>query len=198
MQFTRGRTRRTGQASESLRGFSLVELMVTLAVAAILVAIAAPSFASIFNSNRLSGAANEMVASLQVARMEAIRYNSRTVVCRSEDGLSCAPGAVWNGWVTLGDTDRDGAVDEVLRVSTVKVPVELRVSTNVVNSRIEFRPDGRARTATGGMLTAIISVCIATTKPVENARLVSIGTGSRISTARSNGGGACAVPSNTL
>jgi len=69
------------QPSRHARGFSLVELMVTIAVLAILLAIGIPSFASLIASNRLTSATNELVAALQTARTEAIRRNVRVTVC---------------------------------------------------------------------------------------------------------------------
>src|SRR5690606_24370806 len=57
------------------RGFTLIELLVTLAVASMLVVVAVPNFQAFVNSSRLAGAANEMIASLQLARAEAIRRN---------------------------------------------------------------------------------------------------------------------------
>lgn len=65
----------------SRRGFTLVELMVTVAVAAILLTIAVPSFNRIINANRLSTAANEMVGALNLARMEAIKRNGSVQFC---------------------------------------------------------------------------------------------------------------------
>ena len=63
------------------RGFTLVELAITLVVATVLLVIAVPSFRNITNANRLTTAANEMVGSLNLARMEAIKRNGSTQFC---------------------------------------------------------------------------------------------------------------------
>jgi type IV fimbrial biogenesis protein FimT len=180
------------------QGFTLVELLVTVAVLAIILALAMPSFTAIVNSNRLAAGANEMVASIQLARMESIRRNLRVAVCESSNGTTCTGGDLWAQWITVADANRDGTfsnADEVLRVSTPK-GVQVRGSDDISgnSNRIEFRADGLARDDDDALLDAEVGVCIATTQPVENQRLVGIGSGSRISTAPDNAGGSCAAP----
>lgn len=173
-------------------GFTLLELMVTLSVLAILVALAVPSFTSLINSNRLAAQANEVVASLQLARTEAIRQNSRAVVCRTTNGTSCAgANGQWARWITYVDTDRNKAISagEIVRDSTAANAV--RISSDV--NTITFFADGIART--GGLTSALqgasIVVCIPTTKPAENRRMVQLTSGSRVGTSAINGGGTC-------
>lgn len=193
---------RPASAARHGQGFTLIELMVTIAVLAIIIALATPSFTSVINNNRLSSHANELVASLQLARMEAVRRNVRAVVCRSENGSSCATGAAWGGWITFVDSNRNGTAEaaELLRVNTVKAPVQVRPGAAVTANRIVFRPDGLARVtdAAGVPQTALLSVnvgvCIPTRLPPENQRLVQIRAGSRISVVRSDTGGACTTP----
>lgn len=173
------------------RGFTLIELLVTVAILAILLALAVPSFTSVINSNRLAGQANEVVASLQLARVEAVRQNRRAVVCRSTNGTTCAGAGQWNTWITFFDVNNNGAADvgeAIIRVNTVKPP--LQVTSGVAS--ISYRPDGLARDAAGALLQNDITVCIPTTRPALNRRVVSIGPGgSRISTASANGAGLC-------
>lgn len=177
-------------------GFTLLELMVAVAVVGIVAAIGYPSMTAIIGNSRLGGAANEMVATLQLARLEAVRLNRTVTVCRSVDGVSCSAGAVWNSWITIADVDRDGAVDDILRVSSVPVAVQLRTSTAIQNSRIAFRSDGLAHATGGSLLNAWVAVCVPTGGPVDNQRRISIGAGSRISTRSENLGGQCGAPGN--
>ncbi len=75
------------------RGFTLVELMVTLAVAAILLSMAVPSFTNTIKNNRLTTQANDLISSLNYARSEAIRRGA-SVTVETSDGS-----ANWhNGW----------------------------------------------------------------------------------------------------
>lgn len=184
------------------RGVTVIELMVTIAVAAILIAIAIPSFATIFNSNRLAGSANELLATLQTARVEAIRRNLRTVVCRSDNGATCNTAAGnWGGWIAFVDTDNSStfnAGDVLLSSTLVAASVKITASPAVsgASNQIIFRPDGMAHAASGILLAATIGVCIATTQPPQNARDVTIMSGSRLSIDTRNGGGACAAPAD--
>lgn len=165
----------------SSQGFTLIELMVTLAVAAILLAIATPSFTSIINSNRLASAANEMVAVIQTARMEAVRRNTTVSVCAGCDGNADSLVA----YVDANDDD-DADAGEIVRVAAVDPAVQLTAGTT-----FEFRPDGFGRESDGSLADTAYRFCIPTTKPTENIRVVTIGSGSRISTEPANGGGAC-------
>jgi type IV fimbrial biogenesis protein FimT len=193
-------------------GFTMIELMVTLAVVAIVVTMAVPSFQSVINGNRLAGTANEMIASLQLARTEAIRRNGRAGVCMSTgtnsgEDAACATANV-DGWITFVDGNDDGAFDkdddgdELLRVYRLEAPLVFGLSPGIGANTAMFRPDGFARDEDGGngpgtgLLDAAIRFCIATNQPPENARDVLIDSGSRISVVRVNGGGACAAPAD--
>lgn len=182
-------------------GYTLIELLVVIIIIAIVSAIAFPSLREVINSNRLTGAANELVASLQIARAEAIRRNARVVICPSVNGTACG-GAAWGRHISFVDANRDGAADGalVLRDTTIDGPTVVLGSPAVTAvNRIVFRSDGRARgnvTADAAILAGKISVCLPTTRPAVNVRDVQIGSGSRISVVARNGAGACAAPTN--
>lgn len=184
-------------------GFTLVELMVTLAVAAILVTMAVPGFTSLINSNRLGSSANQLVAAVQAARIEAVRRNARVIMCRSVDGATCAAaGDEWPAWIVFVDTDADGNLDAgetVVHVGSAHAQVQVRASNALTADRLLFRSDGFARdsaSANGALLTTAFSVCMPTQRPTENERLVAIGSGSRITTVPRARDGVCATPPN--
>jgi type IV fimbrial biogenesis protein FimT len=87
----------------SARGFTIIELMVTVAVAGMLTAMAVPAFNTFVLNDRDIGQINSLVSSFNYARSEAIKLNNGGVqVCTSSDGVNCNGGTAWNnGWIVL-------------------------------------------------------------------------------------------------
>lgn len=87
-------------------GFTLIEMMTAIMVLAILVTLAVPSFNNAALSGKLTGFANDLVASAQLARSEAIKRNATVTMCRSTDGATCAGSGGWeSGWILLRGTE---------------------------------------------------------------------------------------------
>ena len=96
---------RSGPYSES-RGFTLVELMMVLVIVAVIAMIAAPSFTTLVQRTKLKAYANEVVASVYLARSEAIKRNAVMTLCTSTDGATCTGGGNWEqGWVVMDPND---------------------------------------------------------------------------------------------
>lgn len=84
------------------RGFTLIELMVTLVVVAILLATGIPSFASFIRNNRATAQANEFITAANIARTEAVKRGTFVTLCASTDGGTCSAAVNWaTGWVLL-------------------------------------------------------------------------------------------------
>jgi len=81
-------------------GFNLTELLVVVAIVAILLGIGIPSFRYVTNANRASAEVNGLLGDLMYARAEAIREGTPVVVCTSADSQSCANVTTWErGWI---------------------------------------------------------------------------------------------------
>ena len=105
------------------RGFTLVELMITLVIASIVLTMAVPGMRDLVQNNRITGQVNEMVTAFNLARLEAIRRGSPVSVCASTDQENCSLDATdWpNGWIVFADTNATGdpanpALDQRIRV----------------------------------------------------------------------------------
>lgn len=81
-------------------GFTLLELLVTISVAAILVAVAIPGLTTFVQNSRDDSEADSLISSLQYARSEAVKRDANVEVCASSDEATCNGGTAWNtGWI---------------------------------------------------------------------------------------------------
>ena len=91
-------------STDRQRGFTLVELMVTITLVAILTSLAIPSFGEILRQWRRDSATRGLLTSLQLARTESIRTSRHAIVCPSTNGTSCAASTEWStGWIAFLD-----------------------------------------------------------------------------------------------
>ena len=96
-----------------MRGFSIIELMITVVILGVLMGIGIPAFQSTVKNNRMTSNLNAFITALNQARSEAVKQNQEVVVCTSTNGTSCAGNTNWeNGWVVFVDRDNDGAIDD--------------------------------------------------------------------------------------
>lgn len=147
----------------AISGFTLIELMVTIAIAAILMALAAPSFSATIASNRLSAQTNDLITALNAARSEAIRRGRRVTVCKSADGTSCASAGDWSkGWIAFEDKDSDAVVDSgeaLLLVHDTGENLTAVKGTTNVSAYVSFAPDGRAKLIDGSTQSGTLRIC---------------------------------------
>ncbi|WP_382200737.1 GspH/FimT family pseudopilin [Hydrogenophaga defluvii] len=173
---------------QNTRGFTLVELMVTTSIAAVMLAIAAPSLRDFVQRSQLSSAANDLSLALMYARSEAIKRGWPVTVCKSANpsasSPACSSAANWQtGWVVFvnhsgmtdaatSSVDAGTPADEVIRVGS-GLSASVSGGTGFGNY-ITFLPAGAVKgsgnsgSAASGAFTVTVAslakqVCINTT-----------------------------------
>jgi type IV fimbrial biogenesis protein FimT len=121
----------------SMRGFTVLELMITVAVSAVILSIGVPSFLGVIETNRTVTHTNDLVASLNLGRSEAVRRGAPIVVCSSTDGATCSASNDWStGWIIR----TTAATPEVLRAWPARSGGAGVLSANV--SQVQFQARG--------------------------------------------------------
>lgn len=89
------------------KGFTLIELMVTIAILAIVLGIAIPSFSNVLSSNRVDTVSQELYGAMQLARSEAVKRTESIRVCKSNASWTeCSNGTDWSvGWLMVADSE---------------------------------------------------------------------------------------------
>jgi type IV fimbrial biogenesis protein FimT len=133
-----GRASARGPIRRGERGFTMVELLITIAVAAVLIVIAVPSFRNITLSNKLTTAANDVISAINVARMEAVKRNANTQLCSNSASVNTAD--------TLGTacTTEIGAVYTVVVVGATPTPTRVLAGTAGITGAVQLKGDMKA------------------------------------------------------
>lgn len=156
-----------------LRGFTMPELLTAMAVGAISLAVAVPSFNATINNNRRTTAVNDLFATMQTARSESITRNAQITVCPSASGENC-DGTNWNdGWIYFADLDRSRAVDGAETVlGVIDERPRLTISSAEFSDFLAYRPNGRIMVGAVAENTGSLIVC--DKRGAEYARVLSI------------------------
>jgi len=103
-------------------GFTIIELMVTLAVLSIVLAVGVPAFQSSIENGRLTSQINQTIGLISYARSEAAKRTGTTItVCGSSDEATCNTSSWESGWLVMSDVNADRVLDggdELLRVGS--------------------------------------------------------------------------------
>lgn len=149
------------------RGFTLVELLVVLAVGAILLAIASPGYAFLVNSSRLAAVTNDLVSAIQLARSEAVKRRARVTVCKTDNAMAATPAcnaaASWQqGWLVFVDGGARGVVDPgdtLLRLQG-RASAAVSITASNFSTYISYRPSGTSQ-GPNNLATGKLFVCVA-------------------------------------
>ncbi len=127
-------------------GVTVLELMVTLAITAILLTAGVPSFQQYLYRQHVRAAVNQLHADLMLARAEAVYRNVIVIACPGAPGTGCMIGADWSGgWIVFEDRDGDrslSAGETVLRHG--QLMQDVRILTTAGRGPLRFFPDGSA------------------------------------------------------
>lgn len=144
-------------------GFTMLELVVVLAVVAVLAGVAAPSMNRLRQEHRMQGLAEELLGSLMLARAEALRHQQRVTVCARSADERCAASGPWTaGWIVFVDSNDNAQRDsqEVLLQKHSALPTGLQLVGNTTVSRyVSYGPEGRSMTLSGAFQAGTLSLC---------------------------------------
>jgi type IV fimbrial biogenesis protein FimT len=158
------------------RGFTLVELLVTVCTVALLLGLAAPPLVATADGMRLSATANTFLAQLHLARSEAIKRNTPVAICKSADGEACSATGGWEqGWIVFHDINNDGLrqVGEPRIQRFAALPAGLRLVGNFsVAAYVSFAGNGTTRMTTGAFQAGTLTVCQASLEAAEARQIV--------------------------
>ena len=184
-------------------GFSVIELMITVAVAAIFATMALPAMQDLIARNKVSSEVNRLVADLLLARNTAITRSSFVTICRSGDQVGCLTGPSSasrydSGWMTYTSMftrsifNSGAAGNNLLKVGEVAAPqIEIRSVGTAAPSYVTYLPSGRTDPVGAGPIVLTICLNGQSTVRVPGRRLT-LSTSGRPAL-RSMGVGACNV-----
>jgi type IV fimbrial biogenesis protein FimT len=134
-------------------GFTIMELMLTIAVAAVLFGIAVPYMGDFVKNGRIKSSMYDMLNAINVARSEAVKRKATVTLCRSNDTVttpSCGGTAnTWTtGWLVFVDTDGDGVYDTGETLLATGNPTSGTVAIMGTANSLSYNPDGTVTTIT--------------------------------------------------
>lgn len=125
-------------------GFSLIELLVTIALIGVVLTVAAPNFRDFLLNTRLTSQTNEFVLALAYAKSEAVKRNRTVTVCSRASNTACAASTTWDtGWLVFVDTNSNGARDAGEDILQVRDALEGNNSLRAgARQRVTFNNSG--------------------------------------------------------
>jgi len=173
-------------------GFTLIELMVTIAIIGIVALFGIPAFSDFILNNRIRGQTSDLVVQLTHARSEAMRTATRVTVCPGTAG-GCSSDSNWNwenGWVMFVDVSNIGVKDSGEAVIGVGAALDggNTLRSTAFSTYISFRHDGGSTSIVGGGLAGSFALCDSRGYG-DNARAIAVSASGRIKALAANASG---------
>jgi type IV fimbrial biogenesis protein FimT len=159
------RHRSRGGGSSPARGaaFTLVELVVALAIAALIAGLALPAFHDWLGAYQLANHAKHVAETMTRARTEAIRRGHRVNLCKSPDRRQCTERGTWGaGFLVFVDVNRDGRIDDDEPVLEWEGPAPRGITVEAnrpLDEYVSYTSLGRARMLNGALQMGTLRVC---------------------------------------
>ncbi len=169
-------------SAHAVGGFTLIELMVVVALIALLSLVAAPSMQKVFKSNRVQTEAASFVGDLMLARTEAVRRGQSVSACVSSDGATCLGANTWqSGWILFSDSAAacagPASPDVPIRVRKAFNGTDTMVASLASTSCVTFNREG----FTNNLGTATVTFTLHTADNLQAAtRCVAVDLGGRL------------------
>ncbi|MDJ0882102.1 MAG: GspH/FimT family pseudopilin [Gammaproteobacteria bacterium] len=124
-------------------GLTLIELMFTVTIAGIVMAIAVPNLNQFIKNERLTSYTNTLLTDLMLARAESVKRNQSSILCASNNETSCTGGALEDGWIVGSDANNDGDLEaaELIKVQTA-IEGDIEFTSTIANNTVIFDSRG--------------------------------------------------------
>jgi type IV fimbrial biogenesis protein FimT len=128
-------------------GFTVLELLITVSLTAILLVLGVPALQDFVMRQRMSAALHALHTQLELARRDAIHFNAYVMICPGDDTLGCANSNDWStGWIVFNDINDDRQYqpgsDSLQRAEPGLE--QIRIYGNATRSAVRFQPNGSA------------------------------------------------------
>ncbi len=146
-------------------GFTLLELMVVLAIAGVLFAVGIPAMGNFLRNSRITGAANDVMVAMHMARSEAVKRRLNVTLCTSanamnangsaNDNATCAASSSLTGWIVFVDNGTVGTrqvASDPLLMAHPPMNTQIVARSSVNPFALTYQPSGFATSTVGGRL----------------------------------------------
>ncbi len=141
-------------------GFTLIELMIAIALTGLLLSMAVPAMDLFVSNARQTSTINDFVSSMHIARSTAITTNTRVTMCPSANGVTCEDTDWDRGWIVFADLDSDQIVDLNETITSTTAGVDnLTIESDEFENFMLYRPNGRVMNAAVDGSAGEFTVC---------------------------------------